>query len=75
MVNMEKIDITEGTYKNAILTSTCIRCRRGITGWGRFCRLFGAPWLYSMSIFWKVCCSRKCWGLVLDSEMEKLKKI
>lgn len=64
--------ITGEQYKAAFLANKCINCDAIITGWKKFLRLFWAPVSCPTSMYWKVSCSYKCWGKVLDREMEEL---
>ena len=64
--------ITRNDYERAYLTDTCINCAEHITAWKKLLRLFWAPVWCNTSIYWKICCSHKCWGEILERELKEL---
>lgn len=57
-------------YRNALTADVCIWCEHHYGSWQKFIRLFWAPWWCNISIYWRICCSSKCYTLFLEQQLE-----
>lgn len=71
---MKEVPITSEQYLTAYVAGTCINCNKEINCWEKFLRLFWAPLFCQTSILWKVVCSYKCWGEILEREVANLQE-
>lgn len=61
-------------YIKALSSGVCLSCGNVITNWQRIKRVFWGPIFCPTSMIWKVCCSQKCWGDLLEKQLKELTK-